>query len=70
MITSSMYVAEVDEELSRKDNEIHRLQEIIRELQTVASGGHGGSPTVLTTVGMTGTHPVHCKAPPVDPVTG
>ena len=43
------YVAEIDEELSRKDNEIRRLQENIQGLQaTVSAGGHA-TPLVVPT---------------------
>jgi len=65
------YVAEVDEELSSKDTEIHRLQESIQEMQiAVALGGHGSSSAVPTLTVTTESRPARCgKAPPVDPFT-
>ena len=38
------YVAEVDDELSRKDVEIQQLQEMIQELQAAATSEGGGMP--------------------------
>ena len=74
------YVAEVDDELSRKDVEIQQLQEMIQELQTAATSGGGGMPHAASIpvipsetrpVGTTGTRGARRgKAPPVDPSTG
>ena len=66
------YVAEIYDELSRKDNEICGLQETIQGLQvTVSAGGHDTPPVVLTKVVTTETRPTrHDKAPPVDSFTG
>ena len=74
------YITEVDDELSRNDVEIHRLQETIHELQAATtSGGGGTSHTASTPVTPSETRPVDTtgtrvtrrgKAPPVDPFTG
>ena len=74
------YVAEVDDELSGKDVEIQRLQEIIQELQAAATSGEGRMPHAASIpVTLSETRPVDTietrgarrgKAPPVDPFTG
>ena len=74
------YVAEVDDELSRKDVEIQRLQEMIQELQAAATSEGDGMPHAASTlvtpsetrpVDTTGTRVAcHGKAPPVDSFTG
>ena len=66
------YVAEIDDELSRKANEVCGLQETIQGLQvTVSPGGHNTHPVVPTEVGTTETRSMrHGKAPPVDSFTG
>lgn len=66
------YTAEVDEELSRKDVEIHTLQETVQELQgTVAPGGREASSTKPTATVMTEARPERCgKAPPVEAFIG
>ena len=74
------YVAEVDDELSRKDVEIHQLQETIQQLRaTATSGGSGVPPAESTPVGSSEARPVDTtgarlvrrgKAPPVDSFIG
>ena len=50
------YVAEIDDELSRKANEVCGLQDTIQGLQdTVSAGGHDTPPVVPTEVDTTET---------------